>query len=151
LNLTYKQKSAVTHFILENDQALKVGEVAKKLRISVDSLKDRVNQVKKKVIARFPLAADPAELLAVKRKKEKKQELTSDLAYDGFFRKSTALEWAPIFRLDPNDLTKRTRLAPPSEKGQKRILSAQEKSQKLARHPSAARDRECDLSLAKRP
>jgi len=106
--LTYKQKSAVTRLYFENRRKEPIGVVAKTLRITVDSLKDRIAQVKKKVLARFPEAADQEALqVASGGKKAKREKFESDLSFNGFFRKSSAKTPHPVYRVDPADPSKK--------------------------------------------
>ena len=127
LDLTYKQESAAKLFILENHDALTVGEVAKRLRISVDSLKDRINQIKKKVLARFPEAIDKVPSLIRKNKRER---FESDLAIGGFYRKSLARHREKAYRLNPNDTTRRDEIKdPPKPVRRRSALSKKERDQ----------------------
>lgn len=105
--LTYKQKSVVERLYLRNYEGKTYEEVAKSLRISVDSLKDRRTQIKKKLESLYP------EFAGIKVKKTK-LNAAQDLQEDGFFRKSLAKPY-PLYRVDPVTGEK-TRVLPPRKK-----------------------------------
>jgi predicted DNA-binding protein YlxM (UPF0122 family) len=130
-DLTYKQKSAVTLFLLENDDARKIAEVAEKLRITVDSLKDRINQVKKKVLKLFPHAAEDS-----KTKVTRKEKLDSDFAFGGFYRKSSARHKAPLYSVNPSDLRKKVEVEfpPKTAKRTRGDLSKEERDRLTERY-----------------
>ncbi len=72
LKLSFRQKSAVNHFYLNNPNGRTKKEVAKALRISVYSLTDRLDQVKRKLNTKFP--ADARDELIVKNRMKKNSD-----------------------------------------------------------------------------
>jgi hypothetical protein len=79
--------------------------VAKSLGISIDTLRDRDDQAIKKLITQFP------QYRLVKR--HHRPDTSSDLLFNGFFRKTSAKLQAPAFYLYP-ELSARAQETPPT-------------------------------------
>jgi hypothetical protein len=69
-------------------------DAAKQLKISVDTLKNRIEGGVKKLKAAFP------EYVGLKRQGRAPSNFKTDLAFDGFYRKSSAAIVRPIKRLN---------------------------------------------------
>jgi hypothetical protein len=110
LNLTHKQKSAFDFLHPASGERPTYEETAKRLRISVDSLKDRIRQIRKKLEALFP------EFKHLSPRKEAIPGLhrPPDRREDGFYYRSSAKHVAPLFRIDPRSGART--LIPPPEK-----------------------------------
>ena len=98
--LTPKQREAVRLVYLENEKQLSVPEVAKKLKVSTDSLKDRLNNARKRIRQQEPGFKFPERRKSSER--AKCWEL-QDSQLDGLYRKSNS-KAHPIKVLDPASL-----------------------------------------------
>lgn len=93
-SLTIKQQNALKRiYMAETPETYR--NVASKLQITVDSLQSRLKAAIQKFKDEFP------ELLKLDDKYISKKSLLSDLDLNGLWRKSSAKNKAPVFRIDP--------------------------------------------------
>lgn len=92
-SLTPKQRKAL-ELVYMGEERKSLSDAAKQLRISVDTLKNRIEGGVKKLKAAFP------EYAALKKPGREPSNFKTDLAYDGFYRKSSAALIRPIKRLN---------------------------------------------------
>lgn len=92
-SLTPKQRKAL-ELVYMGEERKSLSDAAKQLKISVDTLKNRIEGGVKKLKAAFP------EYAAIKSKGRPPSNFKTDLAYDGFYRKSSAALVRPIRRLN---------------------------------------------------
>lgn len=92
-SLTPKQRKAL-ELVYMGEERKSLAQAAKQLRISVDTLKNRIEGSVKKLKAAFP------EYAALKKPGRAPSNFKTDLAYDGFYRKSSAALVRPIKRLN---------------------------------------------------
>lgn len=93
-SLTPKQRKAL-ELVYMGEERKSLSDVAKQLKISVDTLKNRIEGGAKKLKAAFP------EYAALKKSGRAPSNFKTDLAYDGFYRKSSAALVHPVKRLNP--------------------------------------------------
>ncbi len=96
LKLTHKQKSAFDFLHPDSGERPTYEETAKRLRISVDSLKDRMRQVRKKLETLFP----EFKHLSPRKETIKGLHRPPDRREDGFYYRSSAKLVAPLYRID---------------------------------------------------
>ena len=106
--LTPKQKEAVKFVYLQNEKGLSGTQVAKKLKISLDSLKDRLDGALKRIKEVNPLFKFPERRMSSERAKNWE---SPDSEFDGFYRKSNSGA-NPVRVLDPNSLKVRKTIHP---------------------------------------
>ena len=98
--LTNKQKQAITYLYLDNEMGLSTKDVAKKLKISKDSLKDRIKGALVRILKVNPHFKFPERR---KSSEDAKNWELQDSEFDGFYRKSNAKP-NPVSMLDPESL-----------------------------------------------
>ena len=92
-SLTPKQRKAL-ELVYMGEEKKSLAEVARQLKISVDTPKNRIEGGVKKLKAAFP------EYAAIKRQGRSPSNFKTDLAFDGFYRKSSAALIRPLKRLN---------------------------------------------------
>jgi hypothetical protein len=97
-SLTPKQRKAL-ELVYMGVERKSLSEAARQLGISVDTLKNRIEGGVKKLKAAFP------EYAALKKAGRAPSNFKTDLAYDGFYRKSSAALIRPIKRLNQETKT----------------------------------------------
>ena len=106
--LTPKQKEAVKSFYLENEKRLSLPQVAKKLKVSAHSLKDRLDNSLKRIHQCAPHFRFPELRKSSERAKYWKPQ---DSEFDGLYRKSHS-KAQPIRILNPTSLEVVREVAP---------------------------------------
>ncbi len=92
-SLTTKQRKAL-ELVYMGEERMPLAQATKQLGISVDTLKNRIEGGIKKLKAAFP------EYASLKQPGQAPSNFKTDLAYDGFYRKSSAAFVRPIKRLN---------------------------------------------------
>ena len=98
--LTFKQREAIRLVYLENERDLSDAKIARKLKISLVSLKDRLSSALKDIRRQNPSFKFPERRRSSERAKVWKP---SDIELDGLYRRSNSGPY-PVRILDPKSL-----------------------------------------------